>query len=365
MHVRLARAFALHLSLSPLTLAGCALAHERPAVDAGSAPTSDAAMTPDAAVIAPTPVARRLSATFEHICFIRGDGALFCWGNGRGAALGTADDDTFHTTPVRLDPEHAHVAVSAGIGVTCTVRASGELVCWGRNTSGSLATGDGLTHPSPVAIDDSRDWVDVAVGSGLACGLHEGGAMDCWGGPNDGWAIDQHEPLPEGVLRRPTPIAGSYEAVSNSWYTTTALGRDGTLWQSPNDGVFVRETRVEHVEHIGEGVHATIAADADGRPSVLRYEGVFPVTIPDGERVVAADAAYFGCVLTESGRVHCLDVDSSVGTPSEVPLAAPAVAIAVAYNFACALDTAEEVFCWALSSRTSPYSTVPTRVAFE
>lgn len=314
---------------------------------------------------------RRLSATFEHVCFVRDDGALYCWGSTRGGALGLPPDDTFREVPVLVDPGHAHVAVAAGIATTCAIRASRQLVCWGNNTSGTLGTGDRVTHLEPVSIDERRDWVDVEVGSGFACGLAVGGAMRCWGGPDDGAGYDESSPLPEGVLRRPIVIPGTYSMVSSSWNGTWALALDGSLSWCGNDGAFVPIERVAPVSFVAYGVDARALIDDEGvawADSVALLGDRGPVEIPLGERVVAADAAYHACMVTESGRVHCLDVRTAraLTDTREVRLAAPAVSIAVAWNFACALDVEDHVSCWGLEGEGPvPYSRTPSRLSFD
>jgi alpha-tubulin suppressor-like RCC1 family protein len=63
----------------------------------------------------------------------------------------------------------------------CAVDAEQQLLCWGRNDFGQI--GDGTTTPSavPIPVVTTRTYVDAGAGSYLTCGLRASGALDCWG----------------------------------------------------------------------------------------------------------------------------------------------------------------------------------------
>lgn len=60
-----------------------------------------------------------ISARENHICGIKTDGSVACWG----------DDYLGKATP----PAGEFISVSAGVHHTCGVRTDGAAVCWGTN----------------------------------------------------------------------------------------------------------------------------------------------------------------------------------------------------------------------------------------
>jgi alpha-tubulin suppressor-like RCC1 family protein len=85
-----------------------------------------------------------------HVCAVRADGGVACWGSDLNAQLGdrTHIDAAHIDVPLPvgvLDIEGA-THVSAGTGDSCATLANGTAACWG---SGYLGNGAGLT-PAPV-----------------------------------------------------------------------------------------------------------------------------------------------------------------------------------------------------------------------
>ena len=91
--------------------------------------------------LVPTPVSsmtsgvNSASAGSAHVCAIKTDGAVYCWGSNLLATLGnTKCCNAPSNTPVQVNlgsPNTATV-VAAGAGHTCAVRTTGGTFCWGR-----------------------------------------------------------------------------------------------------------------------------------------------------------------------------------------------------------------------------------------
>ena len=140
-----------------------------------------------AAKSAPTPVGGgfsdwvALDAGTAHVCGLRADGSLYCWGRNTSGQVG---DDTLVD---KRDPTEVAggpwASVSAGVDFTCAIREEDHtLWCWGLGTSRQLGTG--LTTSSQVPVQEktlATDWASVTAGNTFACGVKMDGTRWCWG----------------------------------------------------------------------------------------------------------------------------------------------------------------------------------------
>jgi alpha-tubulin suppressor-like RCC1 family protein len=159
---------------------------------------------------APRPVvdiddAVAVTAGTGHVCALRSDTSLACWGDNSTGQLGLDPAvSPVATSPAVVPGLTDVVRVSAGgslvdregtlgvIGHTCAVLEGGELQCWGDNSLGQL--GDGTTQSSwrPRTVDVPRARAVAAGGAGKpkdatwlpqasTCVLTDGGDVWCWG----------------------------------------------------------------------------------------------------------------------------------------------------------------------------------------
>ncbi|MEL6984282.1 MAG: carboxypeptidase regulatory-like domain-containing protein, partial [Actinomycetota bacterium] len=108
------------------------------------------------------------------------DGQLRCWGDNVEGQLGDGTTTT-SASPVAVTGIADAVAVSAGDGHTCAVRADASVVCWGRNWAGQL--GDGTLDPSlvPVPVLGVDQAAAVSAGVVHSCVVGADGGVQCWG----------------------------------------------------------------------------------------------------------------------------------------------------------------------------------------
>lgn len=137
-------------------------------------------------------------------CAVKTTGRLFCWGDDRFGDLGNGGSNTPRNTPTEVAGHATNwAAVSVGDAHACALKTSGRLFCWGLDANGQL--GDSTTIgnrnvPTQVA-GRATDWVAVDAGSGHTCALKASGRLFCWGWDQfgalgDGGAdADQHTPV--------------------------------------------------------------------------------------------------------------------------------------------------------------------------
>jgi len=134
----------------------------------------------------------QISVGGTHVCAVRPDGTVACWGTNYYGQLG---DGTLVDARVPVDVVGITdaVEVSAGYDHTCIRRTGGEVVCFGSNDRGRLGDGDDShgtctfgadvvdCSTAPVPVMGLDDAVDVSVGLSHACALRDSGQVVCWG----------------------------------------------------------------------------------------------------------------------------------------------------------------------------------------
>jgi hypothetical protein len=130
-----------------------------------------------------------LAVGWDHVCAIsRAEaltpGEVWCWGaNGQGQLGADAPSDG---TPRRVPGFSARtrqgaVAVAAGKGFTCALRADGTVWCWGDNSQGQLGASASGPPKGPTQANIQGLAGVVSAGRAHACALLGRGEVQCWG----------------------------------------------------------------------------------------------------------------------------------------------------------------------------------------
>ncbi|MDZ4263272.1 MAG: hypothetical protein U1B30_13190 [Pseudomonadota bacterium] len=162
-----------------------------------------------------------------HVCAIKSDGTLWCWGKNDKSQLGNGSSSNL-TTPTKIGSATSWVSLKAGEQHTCGLRNDNSLWCWGDNSRGQTGapqvttsipnpadpanptsvTAFPTTVTSPTKEAKNNRWLDVDLGSNFTCGISDVRHLWCWG---DNLYRQLTSAIPESNTFVPTDIQNSTE----------------------------------------------------------------------------------------------------------------------------------------------------------
>jgi alpha-tubulin suppressor-like RCC1 family protein len=115
-------------------------------------------------------------------CALKTDGSLWCWGGNDDGQLGLGTIDMVqHPNPSRVGTA-TWAAIAVGEDHVCGIRPDSSLWCWGENTWGQVGDGtSGGNVLTPTRVGSSSDWTEIDLGEDHTCGVRTGGSTWCWG----------------------------------------------------------------------------------------------------------------------------------------------------------------------------------------
>jgi alpha-tubulin suppressor-like RCC1 family protein len=254
-----------------------------------------------------------LSAGLFHVCGIKDDSTLECWGS----------NDNNRSTP----PEGTFTQVSASY-FNCAIRTDGTLACWGRDTAGETSPPQGYYKQVEVggrhacALDENgvpkcwgnNDWgqIDalpgpfqqIALGQQHNCGLKADGTVECWGYNEYG--------------QTDIPADTTFSSIEAGGFSTCGIKTDGIAicWGYTNKS-YGYLTKIDYAVHVvgnlcGLKVDNTLSCPSmDSVPS-----DVFSYVTAGGNATTRYH--YFACGIKADGIVACWgDNDYGRATPPE------------------------------------------------
>lgn len=128
----------------------------------------------------------QLDAGGYHTCGTTANIA-YCWGwNGYGQ-IGASTNGTCGTAqpctrvPVKLNASLRFVGVSTGISHSCAIESSGDIHCWGHNSSGQLGDGTTVNQPLAKKVLVGTAFKSVRADGEFSCGVALDNKAYCWG----------------------------------------------------------------------------------------------------------------------------------------------------------------------------------------
>ncbi|MDA3863959.1 MAG: hypothetical protein PF689_08865 [Deltaproteobacteria bacterium] len=94
----------------------------------------------------------QISAGSAHNCVLTNTGEVYCWGFNSSGQLGDGTT-TERFTPTLVTGGHSFIEINAGISHrTCGLTSTGETYCWGKNEYGQLGDGTTTDRDTPTLV---------------------------------------------------------------------------------------------------------------------------------------------------------------------------------------------------------------------
>lgn len=120
-----------------------------------------------------------LSSSGNHVCVIRYDNRVSCWGDNSAGQLGIGHANNVNS-PTLIESLADVSQITLGVSHSCALLRNGEVYCWGDNRFGQT-TGDTLQQLMPIRVNQVRNVVKIIAGGHTSCALQNDGALICWG----------------------------------------------------------------------------------------------------------------------------------------------------------------------------------------
>lgn len=173
---------------------------------------------------------KSFSVTNYHALALKIDNTLWAWGENQYGAIGNGTTNDQYT-PLQIGKDFK--AVFAGRDRSFAIKSDDTLWAWGANGYGSLGTG--LTSST-----FKNELVPTQIGSGYiivssnsfntTVAVKRDGSLWGWGDNTDGQLTN----LPKTVSL-PTQMASGYQSVSINYGHALGIKQDGTLWAWGNN----------------------------------------------------------------------------------------------------------------------------------
>lgn len=225
--------------------------------------------------------------------------------------------------------------LAVGATHTCATTTGGSVWCWGEGEAGQLGHGRFASTTTPVPVVGlPRPARSVAVGALTSCAILEDGALWCWGSSASG-QIGLPSTIPATAY--PQRIQGLAPVKS------VALGHTHICASEQKGGLACwGDRRIKRGGAVYLEQHAYPQHMADAPILHTLAAGDFHTCGLDAQGAVycwgGADSGALGGAAGQAHRV--------LNTPTLMPLAHPAQALAVGNAQTCALSLERGVWCW-------------------
>jgi alpha-tubulin suppressor-like RCC1 family protein len=264
----------------------------------------------------------------EHICAVKNDGTVWCWGDNSYGQLGDGTT-TARTSPTLVQNITKVVAIATVDLHTCALKSDATAWCWGFNLGGQLGDGTTTNSPTPVQVVGVTSAAAVQCGESYSCARKTDGTAWCWGHGVWGELGNGSTTLMSPPVQVAT-LGNSVADLSTNWDHACASENDGSLycWGLNASGDVGKDGGIESSPNLvtdlsnmrsiaaGLGHNCVIRLDgtiwcfgdnADGELTGTTQGGPTPVevsSLPGSvTQLVAGDS--FTCALLGTGAVRC------------------------------------------------------------
>lgn len=296
-----------------------------------------------------------IAAGTSHTCALTPNSRLKCWGNNEYGQLGNASYITSNlsVTVKSIDPRTV-VSLAAGSQHTCALLSSGEVMCWGLNSSGQVGDGTNINRAIPVKVKGLNGKI-VAITAGLnnTCALKANNETMCWGDNSSGqFANGTNTDSNKAVLSNITDV----KLISGAFKELQAVTLDGSL-------SFFSDQPTIPVTGLTNDISLVSGNRFDDGGCAITQSGNVQCwgSIKGSEIKLAqltellATGQNHGCVLNENGLVCWGDnSNGQLGNGSQLMSESPVmvkdvqsvIALAAGAKHSCAIIDAKTIKCW-------------------
>ena len=246
----------------------------------------------------------------DFACVLNG-GSVRCWGD---------------VTELVRPPDDLGTVVQLAVGRThsCALTASGEVRCWGGNSSGQS------TPPGDLEL-----VAQLALGESHSCALTVSGQVRCWGSNSVGKATP-----PVGLVFAQLSVGDDHSCAVTVSGQVRCWGANFNDQSTPPDDLGL-------VMQLTAGyLHSCAVTKSGSQVRCWGRDDFGETTPPDDLGPVAqlAVGRFHSCAVTVSGEVRCWGLGGRLSVPSLPP--GEVKEIAAGWDSSCALLTAGSVRCW-------------------
>jgi alpha-tubulin suppressor-like RCC1 family protein len=302
-------------------------------------------------------------------CGLSNAGNVYCWGYNDDGELGN-NSTTQSAVPVEVTGVGGTgflsniISISAGDGSVCALNTSGNVYCWGYNSTGELGNNSTTASSTPVEVKGVGNVgylsgiTSLGVGGATNCAVSSAGNVYCWGEGTYGQLGDN--------------------STSNSHVPVEVMGVGGSGVLSGITGVTVSDENACAVASTGIAYCWGHNQNGEvGNNTTTQYKTPVQVLGVNGTGTLAGITAIntqlaVTCALSSSGNIFCWGENGGTGVGTGNPNGlVPQYVLSVGggSNFSnaayitagteggCAVSNAGNVYCWGQDSGGSPGAT--------
>jgi len=277
----------------------------------------------------------------ESICGIKHDATLWCWGRGIEGQFGNGTQGANHyslePTPVSESSQWQQVAL--GWTHICAIKLDGSLWCWGETANGKVGIGEeelNPIEPIPKQVGFETDWISIALGERHSCGIRSDNSLWCWGSNKETQlGIEVNDDVFDYYAPTQVDTINDWNTISLGSEHSCGIKLDKTGWCWGDNSYYQTSTSEESVSQITE-----ILPNAKWNQITTGY--ISTCGIKEDQSLMCWGYNDVG----QLGAAH----QSPYATPDLVGIDIQWKHVGIGYQHACGIQADNTIWCWGTNS---------------